>query len=229
MPLDALRLFRKSRDSRWSRFFRWRLASAPTRRCSRCSIRSCCGLFRSSVRKKPVRQTAGGFQYGNAWGDGDELSYPMYQDLHDANDVFSGMFCRHAPSLDVSINGAGERVQAELVSGGYFSILGVVPAAGRVLGASDEQAPGAHPLVVLSHRYWQKRFRSDARDRSAATIRINGRPPHHRRRRARGLRRHQSRDRRPTSSCRSRWPTTSPSSPTAWSTGARAGSTCSAA
>ena len=121
-----------------------------------------------------VRLTAGGFQYGNAWGDGDELSYPMYQDLHDSNDVFSGMFCRHAPSLDVSINGAGERVQAELVSGGYFSILGVVPAAGRVFDASDEQAPGAHPLVVLSHRYWQKRFQSDARAIGSA-IRINNR------------------------------------------------------
>jgi predicted permease len=119
-----------------------------------------------------VRMTAGGFQYGNAFGDGDELSYPMYRDLHDANEVFSGMFCRFAPILDVSVNGTGERVQAELVSGGYFSVLGVPPAAGRVLGASDEQAPGAHRFVVLSHRYWQKRFQSDARAIGSA-IRIN--------------------------------------------------------
>jgi predicted permease len=47
------------------------------------------------------------------------------------------------------------------VSGNYFSLLGVGPALGRVLAESDDQAPGAHPVVVLSHNYWRSRFGAD--------------------------------------------------------------------
>jgi hypothetical protein len=69
---------------------------------------------------------------------------------------------RFAIPLDVTIGGSSERVQAELVSGTYFPLLGVTPALGRVFHARDEVAPGGHPLVVLSFRYRRDRFRSDA-------------------------------------------------------------------
>jgi predicted permease len=105
--------------------------------------------------------TGQGFQYGNAWGDGNELSFPMYADLRDNNQVFSGMLGRFAVQLDVGISGSGERVHAELVSGTYFPVLNVPPALGRVLDQDDERAPRGHPVVVLSHRYWRDRFRSD--------------------------------------------------------------------
>ena len=122
-----------------------------------------------------VRLTTMGYQYGNAFGDGDELSYPMYSDLRDANQVFSGMFCRFSRDHDVLIGGSGERARAELVSGSYFPVLGVTPAVGRVFDLSDEQAPAAHPFVVLSHRYWQRRFQSDP-GIVGTTIRINSHP-----------------------------------------------------
>ncbi|MGH9386065.1 MAG: ADOP family duplicated permease [Vicinamibacterales bacterium] len=122
-----------------------------------------------------VRLTATGFQYGNAFGDGDELSYPMYQDLRDGNQVFAGMFCRFARALAANVNGSGEAVRAELVSGSYFPLLGIHPAIGRVLGPDDEQAPGAHPFVVLSHRYWQRRFHANVAVVGQA-IRVNGHP-----------------------------------------------------
>lgn len=60
--------------------------------------------------------------------------------------------------------GRGEEVEpvgGEFVSGGYFGALGVRPALGRLIGPEDEQAPGAHPVVVLSHGLFQRRFGSD--------------------------------------------------------------------
>src|ERR1051326_7330705 len=49
-----------------------------------------------------------------------KLSYPMYADFRDQNEVFSGMFCRWETSLSVSAEGKTERVDGELVSGSYF-------------------------------------------------------------------------------------------------------------
>src|SRR5215475_3356523 len=62
-----------------------------------------------------------------------KLSYPMYEDFRDHNQVFSGMFCRWETSFSVSEGGKTERVDGELVSGTYFPVLGVGPALGRVL------------------------------------------------------------------------------------------------
>jgi predicted permease len=121
-------------------------------------------MLRSLPIERPrelVLVTAEGFQYGNGWGEGNELSYPRYVDLRDNNQVFAGMFCRFNFALDVSAEGSGERVAGELVSGTYFPVLGVTPALGRVFDGRDEQAPGANPVVVLSHRYWKRRFGSD--------------------------------------------------------------------
>lgn len=122
-----------------------------------------------------VLVTAEGFQYGNASGDGNELSYPMYVDLRDNNQVFTGMFCRYSLWFDVSVGGSAERVRAELVSGTYFTTLGIQPAAGRVLDPSDDRAPGGHPVVVLSHRYWRNRFRSDP-GVIGSSMRVNNQP-----------------------------------------------------
>src|SRR5262245_53854176 len=51
-----------------------------------------------------VLVTVDGFQYGSGWGDGDELSHPMYEDLRDHNQVFAAMFCRFPLNLDVSVD-----------------------------------------------------------------------------------------------------------------------------
>ena len=122
-----------------------------------------------------VAVTAGGFQYGNSWGGGDELSYEMYTELRDANQVFTGMFARVINDIDVNIRGAGQRVRAEIVTGTYFPVLGVVPAAGRVLDPTDEIAPGGHPVVVLSHRFWRDRFGGDPAV-VGESIRVSGQP-----------------------------------------------------
>src|SRR5579884_3813518 len=73
-----------------------------------------------------VLLTMRGRHYGSNWG-GNAISYPMYRDFRDHNQVFSGMFCRFPLAVSVGFEGQTERVQAELVSGTYFSVLGVAP------------------------------------------------------------------------------------------------------
>ncbi|MGH9755374.1 MAG: ABC transporter permease [Blastocatellia bacterium] len=64
--------------------------------------------------------------------------------------------------LGVSIAGQVEPAAlGHLVSGNYFSVLGVHPILGRLLGADDDRAPGTHPVAVISHGYWRRRFGND--------------------------------------------------------------------
>ena len=90
-----------------------------------------------------------------------KLSYPMYTDFQNKNEVFSGMFCRWGSDFAVSFGGKTERISGELVSGTFFNVLGVSPAVGRVFTAEDDRTPGGHPYAVLSYRYWVTRFASD--------------------------------------------------------------------
>jgi predicted permease len=108
-----------------------------------------------------VLLTMHGRHYGSNWG-GNAISYPMYRDFQDHNLAFSGMFCRFPYFVSISQSGGQpDRIQAELVSGTYFDVLGVAPALGRTFSPDDDRTPGGHPLVVLSHEYWKTRFSSD--------------------------------------------------------------------
>ena len=101
----------------------------------------------------------------NAYGGSSEdyLSYPMYRDLRDKNSVFSGMAATDQVQIGVQWHNQPELVQAELVSGNYFDVLGVKPAIGRLLVQSDDEVQERNPVVVLSYGYWQRRFGSDPR------------------------------------------------------------------
>jgi predicted permease len=119
------------------------------------------------LRRLPVRDpgqlallTMKGSHYGSNWG-GNAISYPMYEDLSQNNEVFSGMFCRFPRPASLSFGGETERVRAELVSGTYFPVLGVGAALGRTFTPEEDQTPGGHPVVVLSHDYWRSRFAAD--------------------------------------------------------------------
>src|ERR1700704_1678252 len=69
-----------------------------------------------------VLLTMRGKHYGNNWG-GNAISYPMYRDFQDHNEVFSGMFCRFPQPVSMTYGARSERVAAELVSGTYFPVL----------------------------------------------------------------------------------------------------------
>jgi predicted permease len=107
-----------------------------------------------------LRGPSGDQHYGANYGNS-MLSYPMYEDFRDHNDVFDGVFARRELPVQVGFSGGTERATGELVSGAYFPVLGVGAAAGRLFGPGDDRAPGGHPLAVLSHGYWSSRFSRD--------------------------------------------------------------------
>jgi len=116
---------------------------------------------------------------GRVWCDGDcdaSFSYPMYKALRDrGGDAFSGLLARFAIPLSVAGAGQTERADGELVSGNYFEVLGVRPALGRVFNQEDDRTPGAHPVVVLSHPFWARRFGADPAILNKA-LTVNGTP-----------------------------------------------------
>ncbi len=95
----------------------------------------------------------------------DLASVPMYRRLRDGNRVFSGLFgSGYAGRVRVGSDPAasGERTRARLVTGNYFSVLGVDAYLGRTFTSDDEAGgPGSAPYVVLSYDYWQRRFGAD--------------------------------------------------------------------
>jgi predicted permease len=135
------------------------------------------------LRRLPVAKPAelvqvhaqGTESYGGGMGDGTELSYAMYRDLREHNQAFSEMFCRFTWSFQVGYDGRAERADGEMVSGSFFPALGVGAAVGRVLGEGDDEKPGGHPVVVLSHRYWKARFGGDP-SVVGKTMVLNGHP-----------------------------------------------------
>jgi predicted permease len=103
------------------------------------------------------------------------FSYPLYKDLRDRGSVFSGVVARSGAPVSVSWNGQTERARAEIVSGNLFEVLGVSAAIGRAFTPEDDGAPGAHPVVVLSHDYWVRRFAGEPGILNAK-VAINGHP-----------------------------------------------------
>ena len=89
-------------------------------------------------------------------------SYPLYEDLQKKAEPLGEVLCRRIVPASVSVDNQTERVDAELVSGNYFSMLGVKPALGRVFNSQeDDQVYQGHPVVVLSYGYWVTRFARD--------------------------------------------------------------------
>ncbi len=107
-----------------------------------------------------VLLTARGHHYGSNTGS-NSISYPMYQDFRDKNQVFQGMFCRFGNAFSLTYEGRTELISGELVSGNYFPVLGVGAALGRVFTAQDDLIQGGHPIAVLSYGYWKTRFAAD--------------------------------------------------------------------
>src|SRR4051812_44190275 len=103
------------------------------------------------------------------------FSYPMYRDFRDQNTVFDGVIARFPAPLTLLSGGQSERVQSELVSGNYFDVLGVHARIGRTLTPDDDKTPGGHPVAVLSHNFWMRRFAGDPTVVNR-TVSLNGLP-----------------------------------------------------
>jgi putative ABC transport system permease protein len=103
------------------------------------------------------------------------FSYPMYRDFRDGNAVFAGALARFPTALTLLANGQAERVSGELVTGNYFDVLGVRAQIGRTFTPDDDRTPGGHPIAMLSHNFWMRRFGGD-RSVLNRTVTINGLP-----------------------------------------------------
>jgi len=110
-------------------------------------------------------------------GVGSLYCYRAYTELRERNAVFSGLLARSTwnEQLYLSIEGGRvEMVPGELVSGNYFSVLGVNPYIGRTFSPEDDRPPG-NPVAVLSYNYWRDRFGAD-RAVLGRTIQIRSQP-----------------------------------------------------
>src|SRR5262245_23146826 len=94
--------------------------------------------------------SADGFFYGN------------YKRFRDQDQTLSGVLAYHPLRLTVSVNGQPEpALSGQLVTGNYYTVLGVNAALGRTISPEDDQKPGAQPVCVISDGYWQRRFGRD--------------------------------------------------------------------
>ena len=92
----------------------------------------------------------------------DILSYPLYKHIREAQGPFDGVTASTVVRpLSVSLNDQPEMAQIQMVSGNFFSVLGASPLIGRTLGPEDDLVPGGHPVAVISHGYWKRRFGLD--------------------------------------------------------------------
>ncbi len=101
-------------------------------------------------------------------GNGGVFSYPMYATLRDHTQHFAGLAGWGGISASLSAGDSAELVNGLIVTGNFFDVLQVGPAArGRLLSPADDVTPGAHPVAVISHDFWQTRFAGAGRRRRA--------------------------------------------------------------
>jgi predicted permease len=93
--------------------------------------------------------------------DARTFSYLVYRDLRDGNTVFSGLVAQFGTPATLTFGDNSERINAELISGNTFDVLGVAPMLGRALNPEDDRVPGGHPVAMLGYGYWQRRFAGD--------------------------------------------------------------------
>jgi predicted permease len=108
-------------------------------------------------------------------GEAPGFSFPNYLDIREGNDVFSDVAALRVMPMHVNRGGEKARLWGYLVTGNYFDLLGVGASRGRLLAPSDDVVTGGHPVAVVSHASWQRRFGSDP-DLVGSTIRVNGHP-----------------------------------------------------
>jgi predicted permease len=99
------------------------------------------------------------------YGDSTEaaFSYAAYRQFADEGAaVIDPVAVSRTDRVALTMNGATDTVTHKRVSGNYFTVLGVPPAAGRTLLGTDDRLPRGEPVAVLSHAYWTARLGRDA-------------------------------------------------------------------
>jgi putative ABC transport system permease protein len=103
------------------------------------------------------------------------LSYPDFQDYRQLKAVFSDMIGYVPDPVNLQAGGRPTRAWAELVTGNYFSMLGLEAARGRTFATDEGWVPGKDALIVLSYKYWQTRFGGNP-DIVGRSVQVNKHP-----------------------------------------------------
>src|SRR5262245_19812763 len=101
------------------------------------------------------------------------FSYPNYVDVRDRNQSFESLAAYYFTPFNLSGGGQTERVYGKVVSGNYFSTLGVKMNQGRAFLPEEDRAPNANPVAVIGYGLWQRRFGGDPA-LVGKTITLNG-------------------------------------------------------
>ena len=110
-----------------------------------------------------------------AGGCDEVFSYPMFRDLQREQTVFTDIVAHRGFGANATYRGQTVSIQGTQVSGSYFPTLGVAPAAGRLFGPEVDASIGGHPVVVVSHEFWQSNL-GGARDVLGEALIVNGQP-----------------------------------------------------
>ena len=100
-------------------------------------------------------------------------SYLNYVDYRDEVEAFDGLAANMTMLFNWNRDTHSETLFGELVSGNYFEVLGIEPAAGRFFLAEENVTPRTHPVVVLAHGFWHRNF-AGAPSVIGDTIKLNG-------------------------------------------------------
>jgi macrolide transport system ATP-binding/permease protein len=88
-------------------------------------------------------------------------AYPDFLVFREQSEIFSGLAAYQIDQFKLGGSEDVEQIFGETVSGNYFELLGVTAIKGRTFLPEEDQTPGTHPVAVISHGLWQRRFNSD--------------------------------------------------------------------
>ncbi len=110
------------------------------------------------------------------WGGAPNMSYPNYVTYRDQNTVFSQLAASRVNIVNFGLHPrASSLVWGYEATGNYFQMLGIEPQLGRFFTVMEDQPPGAHPVIVISDRYWHSHFAADP-GVLGHTVKLNGYP-----------------------------------------------------
>ena len=109
-------------------------------------------------------------------------SYQAYKSLREARTMFEGLLATwtvkrpvNVPKSETSDLTYAGRLQGEVVSGNYFTLLGVRASQGRLFTDDDDRTPNAHPVAVIGETFWKNQLAADP-NVVGRLVKLNGNP-----------------------------------------------------
>jgi predicted permease len=128
-------------------------------------------LLRPMPVDDPARLIAIYIAAPNGGNNIEGFSYPQWKDFHNQDTGLSEILGSSGLPLSMTDGDKPELIWGEIVTGNYFSGLGVHPAAGRGFLPDEDEKPDQKPVCVLNYNFWQRRFHGDP-EIAGKTIRI---------------------------------------------------------